>query len=132
MHRCITHLHPSMASATQAIFGDEFHLISEAPPRFTIKLRKPGAGSDSDDGGSSGAAGPPSRLFTLVLQLPKVGWGMMLCILRQTSSVACFNAGAAGHRGAPTIIKLLHQYTHVGSAPCAGGALQWPAAPAYR
>eukprot|EP00198_Chlamydomonas_reinhardtii_P003635 XP_001692971.1 predicted protein [Chlamydomonas reinhardtii] len=53
-----------------AIFMDEYRPHSTAPPRFTIHLREPGAGSDGEGAAGSSGAGPPSRLFSLTFTLP--------------------------------------------------------------
>lgn len=49
---------------------DEYRPHSTAPPRFTIHLREPGAGSDGEGAAGSSGAGPPSRLFSLTFTLP--------------------------------------------------------------
>lgn len=64
----------------------EYTLLSPRPPRFSIKLRQPGAdgdddGSGGDDGGDGGTAGPPSRLFTLKFTLTEVGRGLLAAAL---------------------------------------------------
>jgi hypothetical protein len=69
----------------QAIYGEEFCLLSRTPPTFTVRLREPGChlgGGGGDNNSSSGAGdssgatssglGPPSRLFALRVQLPQV------------------------------------------------------------
>ncbi|KAF8071272.1 GTP-binding protein [Scenedesmus sp. PABB004] len=76
-----TELQLEELEALQAIYGRELHVLSRAPPTFTIKLREPDPlagddGDDDDDAGGQGGlddappSGPPSRLFTLRVRLP--------------------------------------------------------------
>jgi hypothetical protein len=55
--------------ALEAIFMEEFCLISTSPPKFSIKLRAPG--TDDSEPPDREVHGPPSQLFTLKFTLPR-------------------------------------------------------------
>jgi hypothetical protein len=55
--------------ALEAIFMEEYSLISTAPARFSVKLRAPGT-SDEGGAGDDTSSGPVSAHFTLKFTLP--------------------------------------------------------------
>ena len=62
--------------ALEAIFGDgAFSKLSERPPRFSVRLGDPdacaAAGGGAGGAGGEQHAGPPSRLFSLKVALPR-------------------------------------------------------------
>lgn len=65
--RHLIHTAAPASPLPQAIFADEYRLISSAPPRFAVHLRDPGTSDTCDD---DACQGPPSRLFRLKFTLP--------------------------------------------------------------